>query len=76
MKVKTSITLSEDVVEAVDELAGEVGNRSEVIETALRSYIAQKKRDEQNSRDLKIINRRHARLNREAEAVMAFQGEW
>ncbi|MEJ7709258.1 MAG: ribbon-helix-helix domain-containing protein [Pyrinomonadaceae bacterium] len=75
MKVKTSITLSEDVVEAVDELAGEVGNRSEFIETALRSYIARIKRAEQNSRDLEIINRRHVRLNREAEDVLAFQGE-
>ncbi len=76
MKVKTSITPSEDVVEAVDELAGEVGSRSEFIETALRSYIALRKRDEQNSRDLEIINRRHVRLNREAEDVLAFQGEW
>ena len=75
MKVKTSITLSEDVVEAVDDLAGPSGNRSEVIETALRSYLAQVRREEQNSRDLEIINRRHARLNREAEDVLAFQGE-
>jgi metal-responsive CopG/Arc/MetJ family transcriptional regulator len=76
MKVKTSITLSEDVVEAVDDLAGEAGNRSEVIETALRSYLAQMKRDDQNRRDLSIINRRAARLNREAEDVLTFQGEW
>jgi metal-responsive CopG/Arc/MetJ family transcriptional regulator len=76
MKVKTSITLSRDVVEAVDELVEESGNRSEFIEAALRSYIAQKKRDEQNRRDLEIINRRHARLNREAEDVLAFQGDW
>jgi metal-responsive CopG/Arc/MetJ family transcriptional regulator len=75
MKVKTSITLSEDVVEAVDDLAGLSGNRSEVIETALRSYLAQVRREEQNSRDLEVINRRHARLNREAEDVLAFQGE-
>ncbi len=75
MKVKTSITLSEDVVEAVDDLAGSSGNRSEVIETALRRYLAQIKRDGQNSRDLEIINCRHARLNREAEDVLAFQGE-
>ncbi len=74
--MKTSITLSEDIVEAIDDLAGESSNRSEFIETALRNYIAQKKRDEQNSRDLEIINRRHVRLNREAEDVLAFQGEW
>jgi len=76
MKVKTSITLSEDVIEAVDHFTGKSNNRSEFIETALRSYIAQKKRDAQNSHDLEIINRRHARLNREAEDVLAFQGEW
>jgi len=76
MKVKTSITLSEDVVEAVDGLAGESRNRSEVIETALRSYLARMKRDEQNSHDLGIINRRATRLNREAEDVLAFQGDW
>ena len=76
MKVKTSVTLSEDIVEAIDELAGESRNRSEFIETALRSYIARHKRDEQNRRDVAIINRRHARLNREAEDVLAFQGEW
>jgi metal-responsive CopG/Arc/MetJ family transcriptional regulator len=76
MKVKTSITLSEDVIEAVDNLTGESNNRSEFIETALRCYIAQKKRDEQNSSDLEIINRRHARLNREAKEVLTFQGEW
>ncbi len=76
MKVKTSITLSEDVVEAIDGLAGESGNRSELIETVLRGYLAQVKRDEQNRRDLGIINRRAAQLNREAEDVLAFQGEW
>ncbi len=76
MKVKTSITLSEDVVEAIDDLAGESRNRSEFIETALRSYIAQQKRDAQNSRDTEIINRRHVRLNKEAADVLAFQGEW
>ena len=76
MKVKTSITLSEDVVAALDGLAGESGNRSEVIETALRSYLAQKRRDDQNRRDLEIINRRAGRLNREAADVLAFQGEW
>ena len=76
MKVKTSITLSEDVVEAIDGLAGESRNRSELIETVLRGYLAQVKRDEQNRRDLGIINRRATRLNREAEDVLAFQSEW
>lgn len=76
MKVKTSITLSEEVVEAVDRLSGETRNRSEFIEMALRHFIVQQERDRQNACDLEIINRRHARLNREAEDVLAFQGEW
>lgn len=75
MKVKTSITLSEDLIQMVDRLVGKSSNRSEFIETALRNYIAQQKRDEQNTRDLGIINRRHVRLNKEAEDVLAFQGE-
>ena len=53
MKVKTSITLSEDVVEAIEEMvAGESRNRSELIETVLRGYLAQVKRDEQYCWDL------------------------
>lgn len=75
MKVETTITLSEEIVEAVDNIAGAPGSRSEVIETALRGYLTQTKRDEQNWRDLEIINRRAAWLNREAEDVLAFQGE-
>lgn len=76
MKVETTITLSEEIVEAVDNIAGASGSRSEVIETALRRYLAQTKRDEQDRRDLEIIKRRAAKLNREAKDVLAFQGEW
>jgi len=76
MKVKTSITLSEDLVEVVDRLAGKSTNRSEFIEMALRAFIAQKQREEQHARDLKIINRRAHHLNREAEDVAAYQGKW
>lgn len=75
MKVKTSITLSGDLVEAVDKLAGQSSTRSEFIETALRAFIAQREREEKNRRDLEIINRRAHRLNKEAEDVLAFQGE-
>jgi metal-responsive CopG/Arc/MetJ family transcriptional regulator len=76
MKVETTITLSEEIVEAVDHIAGASGSRSEVIETALRRYLSQTRRDEQNRRDLEIINRRADWLNREAEDVLAFQSKW
>lgn len=76
MKMKTSVTLSEEVIEQIDRLSGKSGNRSEFIEAAVRDFIARRLRDEQNRRDLEIINRRHLRLNREAEDVTTFQGEW
>jgi metal-responsive CopG/Arc/MetJ family transcriptional regulator len=63
MKTKTSITLSEDVVKAMDKLSGQYKNRSEFIELALRHYIAQLIRQQRNARDLEIINQhvsRHA----------------
>lgn len=48
-------------------------NRSEFIETALWAYIAQLARDEQNTRDLEILNRNADQLNQEAADVLAYQ---
>jgi len=73
MKVKTSITLSEDLLKAIDQRIGERKNRSGFIETAVRTYINQTTRDEQNKRDLETINRHANRLNEEAEDVLAYQ---
>lgn len=72
MKVKTSIALSGDLVEAVDQRTGHK-NRSEFIEKALRAFISQILRNEQNSMDIQIINKRAAHLNKEAEDVLAYQ---
>ena len=73
MKVKTSITLSEDVLKAVDKMAGKPGQRSEFIEMVLRAHIAEVERMKRNICDLEIINRRAVRLNREAEDVLGYQ---
>jgi metal-responsive CopG/Arc/MetJ family transcriptional regulator len=73
MKRKTSITLSEDILEAIDKRSGDAKNRSDFIETAIRSYIAKLIQDEQNARDLAIINEHADRLNVEAADVLAFQ---
>jgi metal-responsive CopG/Arc/MetJ family transcriptional regulator len=75
MKTKTSITLSEDVLKAIDKLAGPSRNRSEFIETAVRNYIAQTIRRKRNARDLELINQHADRLNQEALDVLAFQGD-
>ena len=71
MKVKTSITLSEDLVEILNRYAPD--NRSEFIEKALRSFIAQLARDEKTARDIRIINDQAEALNAEAEDVLAYQ---
>ncbi|HLG22817.1 MAG TPA: ribbon-helix-helix domain-containing protein [Candidatus Manganitrophaceae bacterium] len=73
MKVKTSITLSEDLLDAIDKRSGQFKNRSDFIEAAIRAYIEQMLREEQNARDLAIINREADRLNKEALDVLAYQ---
>ncbi len=73
MKIKTSITLSEDLLETVDEFAARYNNRSEFLEIIIRKMIAQMVRDEQNERDLQIINENADRLNREVEDALAYQ---
>lgn len=73
MKVKTSITLSEDVLKSIDRRAKKYGSRSEFIEAALLAFITQIARGERNARDLRIINRRAKRLNKEAADVLDYQ---
>ena len=73
MKVKTSITLSEDLLKAIDEQSGTQKNRSEFIENALRNYIGQMIRSRQNAKDLEIINSQADRLNDEAADVLSYQ---
>lgn len=74
MKVKTSITLSEDLLKAIDERARQYKkNRSDFIEGAVWMFIGRLIRDEQNARDLEIIDRLADRLNQEAADVLAYQ---
>ena len=73
MKVKTSITLSSDLLEAVDARTGRGQSRSQFIELALRAFLEQTARDERNARDIEILNRRAERLNREAADVLTYQ---
>jgi metal-responsive CopG/Arc/MetJ family transcriptional regulator len=75
MKIKTSITLSKDILKAVDEFSGQYKNRSQFIEAAVRAFIAQLIQDEQNARDLDILNRHADRLNQEAADVLSYQIE-
>jgi metal-responsive CopG/Arc/MetJ family transcriptional regulator len=73
MKVKTSITLSEELLVTMDQFSHSFKNRSDFIETAVRSFISQLIRAEQNARDLEIINQHADELNAEAEDVLSYQ---
>jgi metal-responsive CopG/Arc/MetJ family transcriptional regulator len=73
MKEKTSITLSKDVLENVDRLAGSKHSRSAFIERVLRRYLRDRAKAAMQARDLKRINSAAERLNREAEEVIDYQ---
>ena len=71
--MRVSITLPKDLLSAVDKLSRHYKNRSEFIEVALRAFIAQLIRNEQNAKDLDIINQCADDLNEEALDVLAYQ---
>jgi metal-responsive CopG/Arc/MetJ family transcriptional regulator len=75
MKVKTSITLSEDVLAAIDRVIGESKNRSAFIENLIRDHIEKRAKKLQEDKDLEILNKNSDRLNREAEDVLSYQVE-
>lgn len=74
MKVKTSITVSQELLKVVDRHTKQQSKtRSDFIEAAVWAFVRQLVRDEQNARDLEIINRRADSLNREAADVLEYQ---
>ena len=73
MKVKTSITLSDELIRSIDQYGQTYKNRSDFIEAAVRAYIKQIIRNQQNKRDIEIINRNSKRLNSEASDVLEYQ---
>ena len=73
MKVKTSITLSPQVLHLIDKHSREFRSRSEFLEQAAKSMLASLARTAAERRDLAIINRKADALNAEAEDVLAYQ---
>ena len=73
MKVKTSITLSADLLEALDGLTGPSVSRSALIERVLRAFLENRRRRTRDARELRVLNEHAARLNAEAADVLAYQ---
>lgn len=70
MRVKTSITLPEELIGRLDRVDK---NRSALLERAAVAYLALMERQERDRKDLDIIERNAARLNREASETLEYQ---
>lgn len=75
MKVKTSITLSEDLLDALDRAVGD-GSRSALIEKVLRSYLRERALEAEQQRDRALIDARADEMNAEALDVLELQNAW
>ena len=73
MKIKTSIAVDRALLKKADKLSRRHRNRSEVVEAALRAYVARVSRQEKKARDLEVINRSADDLNQEALDVLDYQ---
>jgi metal-responsive CopG/Arc/MetJ family transcriptional regulator len=75
MKVKTSITLSEEALAAIDRIAGGKGRRSQMIETAVVEFVARRDRLARDARERAIIEANADALNEEARDVLEYQAD-
>jgi len=73
MKIKTSITLEEDLMASIDKEFGGGRNRSQFIEEAVKEYIERRVRNKRDLEDLAIINKKADKLNKEASDVLSYQ---
>jgi metal-responsive CopG/Arc/MetJ family transcriptional regulator len=73
MKIKTSVNLSQELLDTIDRLPDHYRNRSLFLETAAWAYIRQIQRTEQEPPDLAILNRRADYLNEEVNDALAYQ---
>lgn len=73
MRVKTSVTIDERVLRAIDKVATRRWSRSRIMEDAAREFLAHRVRAAREARDLEILNATADALNRELEDVLSYQ---
>ena len=73
MKLKTSVTLSEDIMKTVKRAAKRGESRSETIERLVREGLAARARRAADDKDLTLINKHADKLNAEAEDVLTYK---
>ena len=73
MKVKTSITISKEIIKEIDELSSQYGSRSVLIEQAIREFLDAEARRRRDLQDIDILDRNADALNQEAVDVLSYQ---
>jgi len=75
MRVKTSVTIDERVLRAIDKTTSPRRSRSRVIEDAAREFLARRARATREARDLAILNDAADELNSEMDDVLTYQAD-
>ena len=75
MKVKTSVTLSEDILKRLARAARKGESRSQTVERLVQEGLASRERRSADAEELARINRHADSLNAEALDVLEYQGE-
>lgn len=75
MRVKTSVTIDESVLRAIDKATSRNRSRSRIIEEAAREFLARRARAAREARDLAILDKAADALNREMEDVLDYQAD-
>jgi len=74
MKIKTSITLSKDVLREIDaRVEAQRRSRSEFIEEAVRAFLAHADRLSLQAREAALLRQHAAALNAEMADVLEYQ---
>ena len=76
MRIKTSVSLSDELLAEIDKIAGRDVNRSEFLEKAAWDRVALLKRRRREARDSRILLRNARALNAEAADVLEYQADW
>ena len=76
MKVKTSVTLSEELLKAIEAQAHiEAANRSALIEQVMWEYLSSRHRADRDRNEMDRINAESEELNKEALDTIDYQVE-
>jgi metal-responsive CopG/Arc/MetJ family transcriptional regulator len=74
-RIETTVSLPKDLLEQAHQINKD-DPISEVIEMALRDYVAKENGRELNRRDIEIINANADLINKQVEDTLQFQAEW